>query len=83
MAMTASQRLISFLLRRLGTNHRNQESELWCPVPVCYGPGDGGSLTGPGEVSVNLDRGIADDFPMEQCNVYSVLEGLLGRCGVV
>jgi hypothetical protein len=80
--ITASQRMISFLLRRLGTNTLNQESELSCPGPVCHDPGDGGSLAGPGEASVNLDRGMADDIPLKQCNAYSVLEGVLGRCGV-
>jgi len=69
--------MISFLLRRLGTNPLNQESELSCP-----GPGDGGSLAGPGEASVNLARRSADDIRREYCNVYSVLEGVLGGCGV-
>lgn len=74
--------MISFLLRRLGTNPISQESVLSCPGLVCHGPGDGSSLAGPGEAFVNLDRGIADDIPQEQCNAYSVLEGMLGRCGV-
>ena len=80
--ITASQRMISFLLRRLGTNPLNQESELSCPGPVCHGPGDGGSLAGSGEASVNLARRSADDIRREYCNVYSVLEGVLGGCGV-
>ena len=80
--ITASQIMISFLLRRLKTVPVNKESVLSYPGLVCHGPGDGSSCAGPGEAFVNIDRGIADDIPQEQCNVYSVLEGVLGRCGV-
>lgn len=80
--ITASQIMIPFLLTRPGTNPINQESVLSYPGLVCHGPGDGSSLAGPGEAFVNLDRGIADDIPQEQCNLYSVLEGVLDRCDV-
>jgi len=60
--ITASQRMISFLLRRLGTHPLHQVSELRCAV--CPDPGGCGCLVDVNEASVIVGRGIVVDVPL-------------------
>ena len=59
---TASQRMISFPLRHLGTHPLNQVSELWCAV--CHDLEGCVCLVDVKEASVVVGRGIAVDIPL-------------------